>query len=296
MKKSHVYTRGGDSGTTSLIGGSRIKKCSLRLDAYGTIDELSAHIGLLASMTSASSGSDTDLLPWIQSRLFDVGTHLAMPCAESQEPPCAINATHIQQLEDHIDMLDASPRAAGLGRGRAAVPTMRGCTRLALLCALPWLLPLVAPGRPAPPPALRRDPRNPARGAQFDRIYSGVVSLPTENIYSFNYTSQPGQVRHSLPALPGTCPTSEPRRCSGSPRSRPRETSGTMKPSFPFSFKAVTARAAASSATGLGTTPPPLAPPRPGRGHYWALQGRRFPAPSAGLGPLSGPSLGSHNF
>ncbi|XP_070644312.1 SID1 transmembrane family member 1 isoform X6 [Bos indicus] len=71
---------------------------------------------------------------------------------------------------------------------------MRGCTRLALLCALPWLLPLVAPGRPAPPPALRRDPRNPARGAEFDRIYSGVVSLPTENIYSFNYTSQPGQV------------------------------------------------------------------------------------------------------
>lgn len=189
-----------------------------------------------------------------------------------------------------------SPRAAGLGRGRAAVPTMRGCTRLALLCALPWLLPLVAPGRPAPPPALRRDPRNPARGAQFDRIYSGVVSLPTENIYSFNYTSQPGQVRHSLPALPGTCPTSEPRRCSGSPRSRPRETSGTMKPSFPFSFKAVTARAAASSATGLGTTPPPFAPPRPGRGHYWALQGRRFPAPSAGLGPLSGPSLGKLQF
>ncbi|XP_055282181.1 SID1 transmembrane family member 1 isoform X3 [Moschus berezovskii] len=71
---------------------------------------------------------------------------------------------------------------------------MRGCTRLALLCALPWLLPEVAPGRPAPPPALPRDPRNPARGAEFDRIYSGVVSLPTENIYSFNYTSQPGQV------------------------------------------------------------------------------------------------------
>ncbi|XP_065799733.1 SID1 transmembrane family member 1 isoform X5 [Muntiacus reevesi] len=71
---------------------------------------------------------------------------------------------------------------------------MHGCTRLALLCALPWLLPAVAPGRPAPPAALRRDPRNPARGAEFDRIYSGVVSLPTENIYSFNYTSQPGQV------------------------------------------------------------------------------------------------------
>ncbi|KAM9696861.1 SID1 transmembrane family member 1 isoform 5-T5 [Dama dama] len=71
---------------------------------------------------------------------------------------------------------------------------MHGCTRLALLCALPWLLPAVAPGRPSPPAALRRDPRNPARGAKFDHIYSGVVSLPTENIYSFNYTSQPGQV------------------------------------------------------------------------------------------------------
>ncbi|XP_023976045.1 SID1 transmembrane family member 1 isoform X4 [Physeter macrocephalus] len=72
---------------------------------------------------------------------------------------------------------------------------MRGCTRLcALLCALPWLLPPAAPGLPAQPLARRRDPRDPARGAEFDRIYNGVVSLSTENIYSFNYTSQPGQV------------------------------------------------------------------------------------------------------
>ncbi|XP_046515866.1 SID1 transmembrane family member 1 isoform X1 [Equus quagga] len=67
---------------------------------------------------------------------------------------------------------------------------MRGCPRLALLCALPWLLRAAAPGRPAQP----RDPRDPARGADFNRVYSGVVSLSTENIYSFNYTSQPGQV------------------------------------------------------------------------------------------------------
>ncbi|XP_054982356.1 SID1 transmembrane family member 1 isoform X1 [Sorex araneus] len=62
---------------------------------------------------------------------------------------------------------------------------MRGCRPLALLCALPWLL-RAAGGR--------RDPRDPARGADFDRVYSGVVSLSTENIYSFNYTSLPGQV------------------------------------------------------------------------------------------------------
>lgn len=71
---------------------------------------------------------------------------------------------------------------------------MRGCPRLAPLCALlPWLLRAAAPPRPALPPA-RGDPRDPARGADFDRVYSGVVSLSTENIYSFNYTSQPGQV------------------------------------------------------------------------------------------------------
>ncbi|XP_006884341.1 PREDICTED: SID1 transmembrane family member 1 isoform X1 [Elephantulus edwardii] len=67
---------------------------------------------------------------------------------------------------------------------------MRGCLRLALLCALPWLLRTAAPGRLAQ----RRAPRDPARGAEFDRVYSGVVSLSMENIYSFNYTSQPGQV------------------------------------------------------------------------------------------------------
>ncbi|XP_066203386.1 SID1 transmembrane family member 1 isoform X1 [Saccopteryx leptura] len=71
---------------------------------------------------------------------------------------------------------------------------MRGCPRLALLCSLPWLLRAAAPGDPAQALARRRDPRDPARGADFDRVYSGVVNLSTENIYSFNYTSQPGQV------------------------------------------------------------------------------------------------------
>ncbi|XP_066097397.1 SID1 transmembrane family member 1 isoform X2 [Saccopteryx bilineata] len=71
---------------------------------------------------------------------------------------------------------------------------MPGCPRLALLCSLPWLLRAAAPGDPAQALARSRDPRDPARGADFDRVYSGVVNLSTENIYSFNYTSQPGQV------------------------------------------------------------------------------------------------------
>ncbi|XP_063081058.1 SID1 transmembrane family member 1 isoform X3 [Cavia porcellus] len=75
---------------------------------------------------------------------------------------------------------------------------MPGCPRLALLCALPWLLRAAAPRRPAEAPtrtpALGRYPRDPARGADFDRVYSGVVNLSTESIYSFSYTSRPGQV------------------------------------------------------------------------------------------------------
>ena len=99
MKKSHVYTRGGDNGTTSLIGGSRVKKCDLRLDAYGTIDELSAHIGLLEAM--APSPIEPHLLQWIQSRLFDAGTHLAMPSTGEGMAPCAITAIHTAVRDTH---------------------------------------------------------------------------------------------------------------------------------------------------------------------------------------------------
>lgn len=73
---------------------------------------------------------------------------------------------------------------------------MRGCPRLALLCVLSWLL-RAAGKPPASAPTPRRADRDPARGADFDHVYSGVVSLSIENIYSFNYTSQPGQVRRA---------------------------------------------------------------------------------------------------
>ena len=59
MKKSLIYTRTGDKGTTSLVGGVRVSKTHIRLEAYGTIDELSAHLGMLIAMMDDEENSVT---------------------------------------------------------------------------------------------------------------------------------------------------------------------------------------------------------------------------------------------
>lgn len=104
MKKSKIYTRGGDAGTTSLIGGDRVDKCCLRLEAYGTIDELNSHVGLLAAMLEDSGV--TVPLEFLQSSLFEIGTHLAMPCKEGEEPAFTIAAACVERLERLIDGVD----------------------------------------------------------------------------------------------------------------------------------------------------------------------------------------------
>lgn len=104
MKKSKIYTRGGDSGTTSLVGGERVKKCCLRLESYGTIDELNSHLGLLAAMLE---NTDIDLpTQFLQSCLFEIGTHLAMPCEGDTPAPYTISEAYVEQLEQLIDTLD----------------------------------------------------------------------------------------------------------------------------------------------------------------------------------------------
>ena len=104
MKKSKIYTRGGDTGTTSLIGGQRVKKCCLRLESYGTIDELNSHVGLLAAMLE---GIDVEFpTQFLQSCLFEIGTHLAMPCDDDVPAPYTISEACVEQLEQLIDALD----------------------------------------------------------------------------------------------------------------------------------------------------------------------------------------------
>ena len=70
-----IYTRTGDAGTTSLVGGTRVSKTHPRLEAYGTVDEVNSHLGLLASYDIPEA--DRKTLHWLQNRLFDLGCQLA---------------------------------------------------------------------------------------------------------------------------------------------------------------------------------------------------------------------------
>lgn len=78
IRIDRVVTRGGDGGETSLGDGSRVPKDKLRVDAYGTVDEANAAIGLVRLHTAADEGADA-MLARIQNDLFDVGADLCVP-------------------------------------------------------------------------------------------------------------------------------------------------------------------------------------------------------------------------
>ena len=105
MKKSNLYTRTGDNGTTSLVGGKRVPKCDQRIEAYGTIDELNTFLGLLC--TKAVAMEDKETLLVVQNRLFVLGGYLATPCEQEAAVLCRITEKHIEQMEKEIDRIDA---------------------------------------------------------------------------------------------------------------------------------------------------------------------------------------------
>ncbi len=111
MAKSNVYTRTGDSGTTSLVGGERVKKTSVRLEAYGTIDEFSSLLGVVLSSPDCPA-EEKEFLITIQNKLFNVGCYLAT--ASTEDNPATLfglNADDIAKVESHIDVLDeATPK------------------------------------------------------------------------------------------------------------------------------------------------------------------------------------------
>lgn len=75
-KEVRIYTKTGDDGTTGLIGGSRVKKYDIRLEAYGTVDELNSSVGLVLS--GVKDEPTREVLTDVQNKLFVIGAHLAM--------------------------------------------------------------------------------------------------------------------------------------------------------------------------------------------------------------------------
>lgn len=100
-----IYTKTGDKGTTSLVGGTRVPKTHIRLEAYGTVDELNAHLGLLA--TYLLDEKDKDFLQQVQDRLFAVGSQLATDQEKTRlKAVGVITPEQVERMEREIDRLD----------------------------------------------------------------------------------------------------------------------------------------------------------------------------------------------
>jgi cob(I)alamin adenosyltransferase len=140
-----IYTKTGDRGMTSLIGGSKVPKSHLRIEAYGTVDELNSHLGLCRDLLDDDDAPTRDRLLDIQDRLFTIGSTLACdPGKESGMQLPSLEAADIEALEGEIDrMTEATPpmRAFILPGGHPSVSQLhiarcvcrraeRSCVRL----------------------------------------------------------------------------------------------------------------------------------------------------------------------
>jgi cob(I)alamin adenosyltransferase len=99
-----IYTKTGDSGKTSLLGGSRVAKYHLRIEAYGTVDELNSNLGLLRSYPIAPGHIST--LIEVQSQLFTMGSHLASEPGERKFNIPEFQPAFISYLEEGIDAME----------------------------------------------------------------------------------------------------------------------------------------------------------------------------------------------
>jgi cob(I)alamin adenosyltransferase len=112
IRLTRIYTRGGDKGTTALVGGARVPKESLRLEAYGTVDELNSAIGVVRTFLSdyeEKLGSDfawyEERLRRIQNELFDVGSELATPPGAEYDGMFRFGTEESRRLEVEMDRM-----------------------------------------------------------------------------------------------------------------------------------------------------------------------------------------------
>jgi len=110
VKLNKIYTRTGDKGQTGLGDGARVAKHSIRVAAYGTVDEANSVLGLARLETAKleDDGVAEAMLGRIQNDLFDVGADLCTPEQENPEyPPLRVSAQQVERLEVEIDAMNA---------------------------------------------------------------------------------------------------------------------------------------------------------------------------------------------
>lgn len=102
-----IYTKKGDKGKTSLIGGTRVSKAHLRIDAYGTVDELNSHIGVVQSGLNPADDQHA-LLAAVQHELFVMGSLLAADPEKNRMELPKLHAQDVTRLEQAIDVMNES--------------------------------------------------------------------------------------------------------------------------------------------------------------------------------------------
>jgi cob(I)alamin adenosyltransferase len=109
MRLTKIYTRTGDSGTTRLAGGQEVPKDSLRVEAYGTVDELNASIGVVRVFNAEREANQDsvrnleDILRWVQNKLFDLGGLLATAPGQVFPNMPHVTDEDVTKLERSID-------------------------------------------------------------------------------------------------------------------------------------------------------------------------------------------------
>lgn len=101
-----IYTKTGDKGHTSLVGGTRVSKTELRIEAYGTVDELNSYVGLVRDQ--AVNIDRKDILKEIQDRLFTIGSILASETDQTKKRIPDLHESDIELLEKEMDRMDES--------------------------------------------------------------------------------------------------------------------------------------------------------------------------------------------
>src|SRR5690606_774491 len=108
VRINRVYTKAGDQGKTSLIGGEKVSKSAPRVECYGAIDELNAALGLVrTSLAGSAAGPElSPIVARMQNELFNLGAGLATPDPERRARMPVIEPRHVAALEEEIDRLN----------------------------------------------------------------------------------------------------------------------------------------------------------------------------------------------